>query len=169
MTPTRRLSYWIVPCAEDSARYFEVIKRLALNNNSRMFAPHVSLASIEGEQPDLKPCLDSLAGLVVNPVEIDMTDAFNMSLFVRLERHPALLKARAFLKAQPGANSSRAFDPHLSLYYGMAPAGAADWDMVRALLDHPVRFVSLHAVAIPPRVETQDDVKDWNALQTYPF
>lgn len=134
-----------------------------------MFAPHVSLAAIEGEQPDLQPCLDILAGLVVKPAELGMTDAFTMSLFVRLERHPALLQARAFMTAQPGNASSRDFDPHLSLCYGAPPEGVMEWTDVRALLDHPIRFNRLSAVGIPPVVETHDDVQGWNALQTYPF
>ena len=169
MSPSPRLSYWVVPCAEDTARYFDVIARLAKARNAPVFAPHVSLASIEGEQPDLSPCLELLCGLEVQPLEIGMTDAFTMSLFVRVERHPALLKACDFMLNQPGGKTSRDFDPHLSLCYGAPPEGAADWDAVRALLDQPVRFNALHAAQIPPIVETDEDVRSWNALQTFSF
>jgi len=169
MTGPRRLSYWIVPCAEHSNRYFDVISRLAKINLSPAFAPHVSLASIEGEQPDMDPCLKILSGLTVKPIEIDMTESFTMSMFVRLERHPALLQARDFMMAQPGAVSSRSFDPHMSLCYGAPPAGAADWPEIKALLDHPIRFDRVHVVAIPPKVETDDDVRGWNELLSYPF
>ncbi|MEL7111199.1 MAG: hypothetical protein AAGL99_18235 [Pseudomonadota bacterium] len=169
MSVPRRVSYWIVPRAEDAARYFQVINRLARANNAPVFAPHLSLASIEGEQPDLSPCLEILEGLELQPLEISMTDVFTMSLFVRVERHPALLAARDFMQSQPGAISSRAFDPHLSLCYGPPPKGAEAWQDIRALLNQPIRFHSLHAVAIPPQVETQDDVRSWNDLESYPI
>ncbi len=169
MSSTRRLSYWVVPCADDTARFFDVVSRLARVRNAPVFSPHMSLISIEGEQPDLSSCLDLLRGLEVQPVEIGMTDAFTMSLFVRMEPHPALLEAREFLLNQPRAKSSRDFDPHLSLCYGAPPEGAADWDQVRALLDQPVRFDALRSVVIPPIVETDEDVRRWREVQTFPF
>ncbi|MEL7540128.1 MAG: hypothetical protein AAGJ51_04430 [Pseudomonadota bacterium] len=169
MSGAHRIYYWLVPCAKDAARFSDVVAHLADTQNAPVFTPHMSLAAIDGDQPDLQPCIDILSGLVVAPVEIDMTDAFTMSLFVRIERHPALLRARAYMEAQPGIISSRAFDPHLSLCYGPPPAGAADWDAVKALSEQPIRFDRLKTVDIPPRVETYDDIRAWKALQSIPF
>ncbi|MEO1189955.1 MAG: hypothetical protein AAFW60_12875 [Pseudomonadota bacterium] len=169
MSRPARIYYWLVPCAEDATRYSKVISRLAATQGAPLFTPHASLAAIEGVQPDLAPCLELLAGLEVEPLEIDMTDAFTMSLFVRIERHPALLQARQYMQEQPGAISSRDFDPHLSLCYGVPPQDAENWEAVRALLDQPIRFNRLNTVAIPPRVETYDDVRAWKALETHAF
>ena len=165
----RRVFYWLVPCAEDSARYAEVVAHLSKSQNAPVFTPHMSLAAIEGAQPDLQPCLDLLAGLSVEPIEIDTSSAFTMSLFVRVERADALLKARHYMQGQPGMTASRPFDPHLSLCYGPPPKGAEDWNMVRALLQHPIRFDRLNTIDIPSRVESYDDVRAWKPLQSYVF
>lgn len=165
----RRVYYWLVPCAEDSDRYAEVVARLSKLQNAPVFTPHMSLAAIEGAQPDLQPCLDLLAGLIVEPVEIDTSSAFTMSLFVRVERADALLKAREYMQGHPGMTASRPFDPHISLYYGPPPDGAEHWDIVKALLRHPIRFDRLNTVDIPPRVESYDDIRAWKPLQSYAF
>lgn len=150
-------------------RYDALITRLAKAQDAPTFTPHMSLASIEGRLPDLRPCFDLLSGLELKPVEIDASDAFTMSLFLRVERHPKLLEARKWMEAQPGMKASRTFDPHLSLCYGEPPADAANLDIVRSLMDAPIRFDQLRTVAIPERVETYDDVRAWKTLETYVF
>ncbi|MEM7328819.1 MAG: hypothetical protein AAF437_08785 [Pseudomonadota bacterium] len=169
MNPPARVSYWLLPCDQDAERFQAAIDALADAQNAPAFGPHMSLASIAGQQPDLQSCLDRLRGLKLEPLEIDATDVFTMSLFVRVKPNPALLQARTWMEAQAGFQSQRAFDPHLSLCYGPPPAGAQEWRTVRATLKGPILFDRLAAVDIPPRVETYDHIRAWKILDKIGF
>lgn len=169
MNDERVTYYWCVPAPEDEARFQSVIDELALAQGAPSFMPHMSLASVKGRGPDLTPILDDLRGLQLQPLEVDETDAFTMSLFLRVEPGQALIKARKAFETIPGFQSSRSFDPHLSLCYGPPPQRAANFASVQALLDEPVTFDRLAIVDIPARVSTYDDIRAWKVLDTIPF
>lgn len=169
MNDERVTYYWCVPAPADEARFQSVIDELASAQGAPSFMPHLSLASVKGSGPDLTPILSDLRGLQLQPLEVDETDAFTMSLFLRVEPSQALLNARKAFEAIPGFQSSRSFDPHLSLCYGPPPRGAADLASVRALLQEPVVFDRLVTVDIPSQVSTYDDIRAWKVLDTIPF
>lgn len=169
MTSQKRTYYWLVPSAEDKSRFNPIIEKLADVQNAPVFEPHLSLAAIEGVQPDLQPCLDLVRDLSLMPLEIGVTDTFTMSLFVRVERSQRLLNARRYMEQQPGFKASRSFDPHLSLCYGARPPHAENMPEVQNLLASPIRFDTLCTVAIPAKVETYDDVRSWRVLERHPL
>lgn len=169
MSADRVTYYWCVPSTEDAARIQAVIEGLADVQGAPHFMPHMSLASVHGLAPDLSPTLSELRGLQVQPLEIAETGAFTMSLFLRVEKHPALIRARQAFESLPGFRSSRAFDPHLSLCYGSPPAGAAQSDKVQELLSKPLCFDRLVTVDIPASVSTYDDIRAWKVLESIPF
>lgn len=169
MTIDRVTYFWCVPASEDAARLQAVIDVLAETQNAPRFLPHLSLASMNGPLPDLSEILRDLKGLQLQPEEIGETDTFTMSLFLRVERHPALLKARSVFETMPGFRSSRSFDPHLSLCYGPPPHGAVHSVRVRDLLKTPILFDRLVTVDIPASVTTYDDIRAWKVLETIPF
>jgi len=169
MNVDRVTYYWCVPAAADEARIQAVIDELATAQGAPRFMPHMSLASVKGAAQDLSPILSDLRDLQLQPLEVDETDAFTMSLFLRVEPNAALLHARKVFEAVPGFQSSRSFDPHLSLCYGPPPQGAADLASVQVLLQKPVTFDRLVTVDIPARVSTYDDIRAWKVLDTIPF
>ena len=161
--------YWCVPGPAEEARFQAVIDELASAQGAPCFIPHMSLASVKGAAPDLGPILNDLQGLKLKPLAIDETETFTMSLFLRVEPNAALLQARKAFEAVSGFQSSRSFDPHLSLCYGPPPPGAANLASVQALLQKPVTFDRLVTVDIPARGSTYDDIRAWNVLGTIPF
>lgn len=169
MSAERVTYYWCVPAQDDEARLQTVIDDLAKAQGAPCFMPHMSLASVQGSAPDLASVLSDLRGLQLRPIEIDETDDFTMSLFLRVEPSPELIRARQVFEGIEGFRSSRLFDPHLSLCYGPPPDGAADLENVRALLKKPIKFDRLVTVDIPSRVSTYDDIRAWNILETIPF
>lgn len=169
MSAERVTYYWCVPSPDDEARFQAVIDELAKAQDAPRFMPHMSLASVHGSAPDLASVLNDLRGLQLRPIEIDETDDFTMSLFLRVEPSPALIRARQAFEGIAGFRSSRSFDPHLSLCYGPPPGGAANLENVRALLKKPIKFDRLVTVDIPARVSTYDDIRAWDILKTIPF
>lgn len=161
--------YWCVPADSDAKRLRAVIDHLADSQGAPRFTPHLSLASIQGETPELSAILSGLRGLQLTPLEIDQSDVFTMSLFLRVAPHADLLRARTAFERTPGFRSSRAFDPHLSLCYGSPPPGAAGLKAVLELLEDPIRFDKLVTVDIPSVVRSYDDIRAWNLLETHPF
>ena len=169
MSSDRVTYYWCVPSAEDEARVQAVVDELAIAQSAPRYMPHMSLASIKGATPDLAPILSELRGLRLQPVEIAETDAFTMSLFLRVAPSPKLIHARAAFEKVAGFCSSRSFDPHLSLCYGPPPSGAAQLDSVRNLLQPLLSFDRLVTVDIPERVSTYDDIRAWRIMDSIPF
>ncbi len=169
MSGDRVTYYWCVPAPADEARFQAVIDELASVQSAPRFMPHMSLASVKGSAPDLAPILSTLRGLQLQPLVVGETDAFTMSLFLRVGPSAELIRARKAFEAVSGFRSSRSFDPHLSLCYGPPPPGAADLASVQALLEKPVNFDRLVTVDIPARVSTYDDIRAWKVLDTIPF
>ena len=161
------LAYWLVPSAEDAARFQAVVDALADQQGAPRFRAHLSFGSVIGEEPDLVEVLAQLQGLTLRPVEIAETPSFTMSLFVRFAPTAALLAARKLLESHPNFQASRAFDPHISLCYG-APKdlGAIEPEMA-ALAETPVRFDRLIATSIWLPVETHADIARWKQRSVY--
>lgn len=169
MSVERVTYYWCVPAPADEARFQVVIDELASVQSAPRFMPHMSLASAKGAAPDLFPILSNLRGLQLQPLAVDAKDTFTMSLFLRVAPSDELIRARKAFESVPGFQSSRSFDPHLSLCYGPPPPGAADLASVQALLEKPVTFDRLVTVDIPAQVSTYDDIRAWKVLDTIPF
>lgn len=164
----RIVSYWCLPCAEDSARFSTVIAALAEARATPPFRPHLTLGSL-GAAADISGIAASLSGLVLEPSGIGVTEAFTMSLFVRFAAKRDLLGVRGMLARMPGSLAGRAFDPHVSLCYGVPPAGSSGRTDVQALLRRPVRFDRLAAVNVTVPVATHEQVAAWQIIQTWPL
>jgi hypothetical protein len=160
-------AYWLVPSDQDAARYQAVIDRLAEDQGAPKFDAHVSFGSVTGEEPALGAILNELRGLTLSPSEIARSPSFTMSLFVRFEPIQQLLSARSLLESCPGFQTSRTFDPHLSLCYGAPKRPEALKFEIEALLETLVRFDRLVAMSILLPVETHADVARWKQRAVY--
>ena len=164
------ISVWCLPRPEDSVPYTSIIESLAETQGAPVFPPHMTLGTLNQDTlPDLDPLAAAMSGLQLDPVEIDGTDLFTKSLFVRLALSGTLLAARQMLEALPTFRDGRDFDPHLSLCYGSPPAGAQTRTDIQELLDRSVRFDRLAAVRMSPPALTYKDVASWQTLTTVSF
>ncbi len=155
------LAYWLVPADDDAVRFQAVVDALADQQGAPRFRAHLSFGSVIGPEPELTDVLAGLSGLVLQPVEIEQTPEFTMSLFVRFRPTEQLLRARALFERCPGFQSSRSFDPHISLCYGDPEDIDALKHEMDALLVKPVRFDCLIATSIWMPVKTSADVVRW--------
>ena len=163
------IAYWRVPAADDCVRFQNVIDQLADQQQAPRFLPHLSFGSFAESEPELDEVLELLRGLELRPVEIAQSPSFTMSLFVRFEPTEHLLRARSAIEAHPGFRTSRDFDPHISLCYGM-PKDREEIDAeIETLLDRPVRFDRLVATDIRLPVTTHDDIRLWKRRAVHPI
>jgi 2'-5' RNA ligase len=162
------ISYWCLPCAEDAARYAEIIAALAAAQGAPVFEAHLTLATLDQPADDLCDVLRALRGLTLTPLGLDGTPVFTTSLFIRFAPTGALLEARRLMAAMPGFRESRPFDPHVSLCYGPPPERASLGSAIHDLLTRPVRFDRLAAVEVTLPVETYADVARWRMAEIYP-
>ena len=169
MTLDRRQLIWLGPSAADASRFQSIIDHLAQLQEAPRFSPHMTLASFEGQVPDLAPALEVLEGLRLTPAGIGQSDVFTQSLFLRVDANEALLQARAYFQSCPGFRAGREFDPHLSLCYGAPPMGAAELSTVKALLDDPIHFDRLKIVEIQMPVDSYDAIRAWKERAIYSF
>lgn len=161
------LSYWLMPSTPDALRFQAVIDAMADQQSAPRFRAHLSFGSVSGEEPPMEAILSKLQGLTLHPVEIARTPSFTMSLFVRFAPNQGLVEARTLLASSPGFQSSRAFDPHISLCYG-APANADSLEPeIAALMEKPVQFDQLIAMMVSLPVETHEDVAAWTQHASY--
>ncbi len=155
------IAYWLVPTAEHTARFQNVVDALADQQGAPLFHPHLSFGSFTDTEPDLDEVLQLLSGLELSPTEVAQSPSFTMSLFVRFKPTEQILRARAALETRPGFRTSRAFDPHISLCYG-APKNRRELQAeINALLERPVQFDRLIATNITLPVESHADVELW--------
>lgn len=167
MSERDETNYWLLPCAEDARSFKAVIDGLAAQQGGPSFRPHMTLGAVRGSPGALDSVIQALAGLTLQPTEIDQTDRFTMSLFVRFELSDALKTGRAALEAHPDFRPGRLFDPHISLCYGKPVQRELFEKDISALLSHPVRFDRLVAMHIPLPVATYDDIRKWREIETF--
>lgn len=161
MTRQKLTTIWLVPSAEDDARIRRITDELADAQKGARYQPHMTLGSLQSFDPDLNSILGSAQALELTPIEIDRTDAFTMSLFVRFGLSPKLANLRAVLEAVPGFRASRAFDPHVSLCYGAPPELPEIDTLFSGILDRPIRFNRIWATEIEVPVETYAHIRTW--------
>ena len=169
MNAVEETIFWLVPDPEHALRFQAVVDALAAAQGAPSFRPHITLGAVRGAQADIAGVLEGLPPLTLSPVEVDATERFTMSLFVRFERTDALMSARTAMEELPGFRAGRAFDPHISLCYGASPNRVKMAADIRALLRAPVRFDRMIAMRIPLPVDSYDDIRKWNEVGSFEF
>ena len=167
MNAAEEVIFWLVPCPQDEARFSHLIEALAKPQGAAIFQPHLTLGAVRGEMPNVDPVVSALTGLQLSPLEIDETDKFTMSLFVRFQPSAKLMAGRAALESLPGFRPGRDFDPHISLCYGSPTGRDAFEEELQALLQRPIKFDRLVAMHVPLPVETQDDIRKWRQIASF--
>ncbi len=167
MSRARVVSYWLMPTPADTERFRAVIDRLTDETGTISFAPHLTLGSAYDQIDDLSSILSTTGSFALDPLDIDGTDAFTASLFIRFHATQAILALRAKFETMEKFRPGRDFDPHISLHYGEPPEGAASRSMVRNLLDQAVTFDRLRAVSVELPITQSEDLKSWQVLDEF--
>ncbi len=131
----------------DETRFQRVITDLAFAQSGAVFPPHMTLGSFH-EAPDLSVLAADIPAFTLQPTVLARSDAFTLSLFVRLAMTGPVSDLRARIEAHDGFRPGRAFEPHISLCYGSPPEGSEERDEIAELLSKPVRFDRLTLVEL---------------------
>src|SRR5437868_6811182 len=163
------IAYWSMPASAAREFFDTIIRQLARRFDGPLFEPHLTLfvapegcrapREVLGEIPS--------PDLVLAARQIDWSEKFTETLFVRFERNQTLLDLVEVIRKLSGASEQYQIDPHLSLIYKKLPA-----ETKRALAEEihlpflEVRFKSIRAMYCKSPTKTAEDVREWRFLAT---
>ena len=138
---------WLVPAGAVYDRLAGVIAGLSARYQGPAFDPHLTLLGrLEGEEGAMVDRTHQLAR-ALQPFEVRLkapacAPAYFRCLFLPAEPSPPLLEAHRQATQIFNAQPADAFDPHVSLVYGLFPESAKQ-EIIKALpLDLPGNFAA---------------------------
>ena len=167
MSRTRVVSYWLMPTPKDAKRFQAVIDKLTDETRTISFAPHLTLGSLDDRTEDVTKVMNTTGAFALEPIQVDGSNVFTTSLFVRFQITQPILAMRSKFEAMEDFRPGRAFDPHISLHYGEPPEGAASRSFVLDLLERPVTFDRLRAVSVELPITQSEDLKSWQVFDEF--
>lgn len=174
-----RYALWLLPGGEAGRQFALVIAHLARRYQAPGFEPHVTLASVAGDQRDAAAlgarCAQlaaQTAAVHVQPRGISSGDAFFRHLYTPLAPNHSLTRLRDALldeaelpiSDRPG-NETEPFAPHLSLLYRRAAQRDSDGYALYTA-DLPLAPFTLNRLAL---VQLAADPADWRNLGSWPL
>ncbi len=170
-----RISYWLMPVAEERGRLAKIITRLAGIIGGPVFAPHVTVYSGPagpGDDPGL--VLQGAGGgnggeLLLRCTGLQFSEEFTKACFLSFAPDPRLMRICEAIRENSCHSEIYHLKPHLSLFYGNLTR--QDRERIRKLVEIPgtVRFGGLTAMAISSPVRTGKDVRAWRRLESLIF
>lgn len=162
---------WIVPTGAAHDRLAGVISDLSARYHGPAFDPHLTLLGrLEGEEGGLVDRMHQLTR-ALHPFEVRLkapacASAYFRCLFLPAEPSPPLLDAHRQATQIFDAQPTGAFDPHVSLLYGLFPESVKD-EIIKALpLDLPGNFLASRLQLIRAG---STDPQDWQVVETLGF
>ncbi len=162
------IAFWLMPAAREQRFFATLIRNLALRFDAPIFEPHLTLhdgklqASVAADALQKIPTQRSYQ---LQIKEIDFSEAFTRTLFVRFSPSDSLIELRDAIGETLRLPAADNFDPHLSLIYKDLPLSEKE-DLARAT-KIPWRVVSFDALAViahPPEINSRADVQAWRIL-----
>jgi 2'-5' RNA ligase len=116
------MSIWLVPQNEDKKYLQEIVNKLADENNSPKFTPHLTLfAGIEIEVDKLKNAVDEVFKEIkpfkIKKTNISQSELFFKTVFVEFELDENLKNLFNSFSKKTDNRSIDDFKPHISLMY----------------------------------------------------
>ncbi len=157
----RNLSFWLLPCLEDSANLQSVIDDFAKRHDAPVFKPHLTLCygqfsdeeSPWGNLPFIEPISLPVLG-------VDSTSQYTKTLFLRFPRNERLLALKESLLEQCPKPDTHVMDPHLSLLYAELPLSEKQ-QLAKNLIPplSNVCFTEIQVIRHPATVTRKEDVE----------
>jgi hypothetical protein len=165
------LAYWLVP-AEPARNFFaSTIAELAPLFDSPLFEPHMTVyASRKGdENPEelLNGALSDCEPIRLSVRDIQSSDEFTKTVFVRFEASAQLSRLSRALQQASTSHDEYQLDPHLSLIYKeMTPERRVEVAASIKLPFTEVLFDSAKAIVCPTPIRSRQDVEAWRLVAT---
>jgi len=154
-----------------AAREFfdRIISELAMRFDAPVFEPHLTLfVTPEGSHAPRKVlCEVPSPDLRLVVREIDSSENFTKTLFVRFDPNQMLLDLVEAIRKSSGGSKEYEIDPHLSLVYKTLPAKTKSALTEQLQLPFSeVPFEGIRAMRCKSPTKTADDVREWKLLVT---
>jgi 2'-5' RNA ligase len=164
-------SVWLVPADATFTKFSQLICRLAIENSSPIFVPHVTLiGGIRGTEAEMVTKTRWLAARLrpyaIRLDEVDYTDQFFRALFIRVEKTHEVQRAYDEARQLLAPERPEDYMPHLSLMYGDFPV-----HVKRQVIDRVgTRFLDEFLVDRIHLYETDPgDVSGWRKIKGFPL
>jgi hypothetical protein len=162
------LVYWLVPARPQRDLFAEIIRILATELKAPRFEPHLTICAT-ADNAQTRQALKKIRGAPIRLriAEVNASDRFTKTLFVRFHRNQALDDLNQ--RVRRAAKISRGFlgDPHMSLLYKRMPRSAKR--ELASTIKVPFRevvFDFLKAVRCNSPMKTSADVSSWRVVAT---
>jgi hypothetical protein len=163
------IAYWSMPTGGAGEFFERTIRELAMRFRAPTFEPHLTVFVAPEAPCGPQDVLREIGSpdLVLVACEIDWSEKFTETLFVRFNRNQMLLDLAKRIQKSSGGSAHYKIDPHLSLLYKKLPAKTK-----RALAEElqlpfsEVRFEGIQAVRCKSPTKSANDVREWKVLAT---
>jgi hypothetical protein len=167
-----RVSYWLMPVAEERDRFAKLITGLAGAYGGSVFAPHLTVYSGPAA-PDpgtlLPETITPGGELVLRCTGLHFSENYTKACVLTFAPEPSLNQLCESIRLNSGHPDNYLLQPHLSLFYGKL--AREDRQQIRELVKLPecVRFAGLVAMATSEVIECSADVLSWRKLAELPL
>lgn len=113
-----KLSFWLVPAAEDRTYFQEIIDSLAQEYDAPTFTPHVTIYSgeyeaVEAVESIIKQATQGIQSFSLKVEQLLYTKEFRKSLFVQFYQNSTLTQISETLGSFSKTTSKFTLNPHL--------------------------------------------------------
>ena len=157
----RNLSFWLIPCPEDSETLQSVIEDFAKRHDAPVFEPHLTLCY--GQFSDKETPwgnLPEIAPISLPVLGVDSTTQYTKTLFLRFPRNKRLLALKESLLKQCPKPDTHIMDPHLSLLYADLPLSEKQ-KLAKNFIPplSSVCFTEIRVIQHPATITRKEDVE----------
>lgn len=163
------LAYWLTP-AEPAHKFFaSTIADLATRFDAPVFEPHLTVYAIRKGKEDPKEVLSSALAncepFKLSVRDIQCSDEFTKTVFVRFEARAQLSQLSRALQQASTSHDEYQLDPHLSVIYKqMTPETRVEVAASIKLPFTEVLFDSAKAIVCPTSIRSRQDVEAWRVV-----
>ena len=170
--------WWLIPCSRHRHSLQETIDTLASRHDAVSFTPHITLGPPFASSDDPPQLFSSTGGLVsISPSQMRVAtgDRFTQCVFLRFDQDIAGLEdlRQQVLDVTGAASDPDDRFPHLSLLYKQSLVETDANRIAESLsleqlgvCDNPLVFDTLQLMRINLPVETNEDVRKWECVET---
>ena len=158
-------SIWLIPEPDAAKLYQAIIEHLAAMQVAPVFEPHLSMGTV-GVPLDLSILAENIGPITGIAETIITENDFTRSLLVKIQKSAGIEALRSRIEAMPEFQSSRPFDPHISLCYGPPPHAASELPELSALIGRSVLFTRIVQMEVTLPVNSYDAVRQWRKVDS---
>jgi 2'-5' RNA ligase len=169
--PNRILTFWLGPAQPARDFFVSLIAELAAQFDAPLFEPHVTVYVSKKEDKNPEEALSgALAGCQpfrLSIRDVQCSDEFTKTVFVRFEQSPELSRLKCALQQASAGHDEYNLNPHLSLIYN--EMSRDDKIAIATSIHLPfteILFDCAKAVISPARIESREDVEAWRVVAT---